>query len=420
MIGPKAAVLLAASALAVLAPVASAANKPAPAAQAQAGQISGLWDGIVTVDGTAIPFPLQLSQTKAGVRGVFFDGERPINPSTRGSFQGGRLQLAFDAYATKLDARLQGGVLRGTYASPTLTYPIEARPHRAVTYGKGPAIAGDWLIASPNSKNEKAWRLIVQQKGDRAYATILRVDGDTGTLSGGFRDGRYILSRYAGERPGLLEIRPQADGSLGINLIDDDFGKQTLKAHRPNVAAKQGVEGPADPARFTTVRDQNEPFRFSAKDFAGKTVTNASPQFRGKVVLVNVMGSWCPNCHDEAPFMEALYKKYHSRGLEIVALDFEKPDQLPNPWRIKAFVKKYGLSYTVLLAGDRANVLKALPQTVNLKAWPTTFFLGRDGKVKIVHVGFTSPGSGAHDAELKAEITREVEGLLGAPAKGRL
>jgi peroxiredoxin len=118
--------------------------------------------------------------------------------------------------------------------------------------------------------------------------------------------------------------------------------------------------------------------------------------------------------------MEALYKKYHSRGLEIVALDFEKPDQLPNPWRIKAFIKKYGLTYTVLLAGDRKDVHEALPQAVNLKAWPTTFFVGRDGKVKIVHVGFTSPGSGAHDAKLKAEITREVEGLLGAPAKGRL
>ena len=415
MPGLKAAALLAAGALSIFGPAASAGSAPVPpAAQAQAVKLSGLWDAAVNVEGTLIPFKLQLAQDGSGVRGVFFDGDRPINPSNRGSFQAGRLQLAFDSYATKLDARMQNGVLRGTYASPTLTYAIEARPARPVVYGKGPGIAGDWLIANPNSTSEKAWRLIVQQKADRTYATILRVDGDTGTLSGGFQNGFYRLSRYAGERPGLLEMRPQKDGSLDIRLVDDDFGKQTLKAYRPDVAAKRGVALPADPARFTSVRDKNEPFRFAAKDFAGKTVTNADPRFRGKVVLVNIMGSWCPNCHDEAPFMEALYRKYRAQGLEIVALDFEKPDQLPNPWRIKAFVKKYALSYTVLLAGDRANVLKALPQTVNLKAWPTTFFLGRDGKVKIVHVGFTSPGSGAHDTKLKAEITREVEQLLAA------
>ena len=415
MIGLKpAAALLAATAIA--APFALAANGPARAvqiqSQSQSAGLTGLWDATVNVEGTLIPFKLQLAQDGSGVRGVFFDGERPINPSNRGSFQAGRLQLAFDSYATRLDARLQNGALRGTYASPTLTYAIEARPARPVVYGKGPGIAGDWLIANPNSKSEKAWRLIVQQKADRTYATILRVDGDTGTLSGGFQNGLYRLSRYAGERPGLLEMSPQKDGSLDIRLVDDDFGKQMLKAYRPDMAAKRGVALPADPARFTGVKDKNEPFRFAAKDFAGKTVTNADPRFKDKVVLVNIMGSWCPNCHDEAPFMEALYKKYHSKGLEIVALDFEKPDQLPNPWRIKAFIKKYGLTYTVLLAGDRANVLKVLPQTVNLKAWPTTFFLGRDGKVKIVHVGFTSPGSGAHDTKLKADITREVEGLL--------
>ena len=66
---------------------------------------------------------------------------------------------------------------------------------------------------------------------------------------------------------------------------------------------------------------------------------------------MNISGSWCPNCHDEAPFLAALYKKYRAKGLEIVTLSFEEADQLANPTRLRAFIETYGLEYTVLLAG---------------------------------------------------------------------
>jgi hypothetical protein len=74
------------------------------------------------------------------------------------------------------------------------------------------------------------------------------------------------------------------------------------------------------------------------------------------------------------------------------------------------------VTYPVLLAGEPRELAAKIPQAVNLNAWPTTFFLGRDGRVKSVHVGFTSAASGARDAELKAEITAEIERLLAEPA----
>ena len=70
------------------------------------------------------------------------------------------------------------------------------------------------------------------------------------------------------------------------------------------------------------------------------------------MVLVNITGSWCPNCHDEAPFLAELYRKYRSQGLEVVALSFEEGDQLTNPTRLRAFMKEYGIDYTVLLGGS--------------------------------------------------------------------
>jgi thiol-disulfide isomerase/thioredoxin len=128
--------------------------------------------------------------------------------------------------------------------------------------------------------------------------------------------------------------------------------------------------------------------------------------------VVDIMGRWCPNCHDEAPFLQALYARHHHEGLEVVALDFEQPDQLARPDRLRAFIQRYGLTYTVLLAGQPKEAPAKLPQTVNLNAWPTTFFLGRDGRVKAVHVGFTSPASGQRDVETKAAFEHEVTTLL--------
>jgi thiol-disulfide isomerase/thioredoxin len=91
------------------------------------------------------------------------------------------------------------------------------------------------------------------------------------------------------------------------------------------------------------------------------------------VVLINITGSWCPNCHDEAPFLAELDRKYRAQGLEIVALSFEEAEQLPNPRRLRAFIKKYGLDYTVLLAGETGEAKDKLTQAVNWNAWPTTF-----------------------------------------------
>jgi thiol-disulfide isomerase/thioredoxin len=375
---------------------------------------SGLWDGAIMVEGSPIPFQFRVSEDGGGVQAVFFDGDRPINPSSKGSYQDDKLHLEFDTYATTLDATRQGGAFKGTYRSARWSFPIEVKPHKASANPAaepGPAIAGDWIVESGGSAHENGWRLTIRQQGPKAYATILRIDGDTGTLSGTWRDGAWRLSHFAGERPVSADITPQANGTLKVALNDDDFGKYDLVARTPAAAEAAGV-APADPTRFTTVRDKNEVFRFAGKDLSGKTVTNEDPRFKGKVVLVNLTGSWCPNCHDEAPFLAGLYEKYRAQGLEIVGLDFEHADQIGNPWRLKAFLKKYGLTYTVLLVGQPSEVQEKLPQAVNLKAWPTSFFLGRDGKVRRVHVGFTSPGNASHDAALKAEITREIEALL--------
>jgi thiol-disulfide isomerase/thioredoxin len=385
----------------------------APAAIA-AESLAGSWDATVKVNGLEIPFRFEVTGDGTGVQGSFFNGAERLR-STSGVLENNKLVLNWDYYAAKLEANFRDGILAGEYirsgSSGRTIYPFQAkRLTEAPPVKSGvPQIAGIWLIPiTKSSKGELAWQFIVSQTGAQVSAAILRVDGDTGALTGSYRDGKFILSHFSGVRPSLLEVTPLKDGSLEIL----QNGKDRLAALRPEDARAKGLPQPTDPNKHTVVKDPGERFQWSAPDLKGNLVTDADPRFRGKVVLVNIAGSWCPNCHDETPFLVELYRKYHADGLEIVALSFEEPEQLKDPTRLRAFIKRYGIEYTVLLAGAPDEAKDKLTQAVNWNAWPTTFFLGRDGRVRKVHAGFPSSASGNLHSQAKAEFTAEVEHLL--------
>ena len=142
-------------------------------------------------------------------------------------------------------------------------------------------------------------------------------------------------------------------------------------------------------------------------------VSNNDAAFRGKVVILAIGGSWCPNCHDEAPFLSELYGAYHARGLEIVGLMFENdPDPNVSRPRVQSFIKRYGVRYPMLIPGTPQMINEKLPQLINFGAYPTTIYLGRDGRVRSVHAGFASPATGAEHGRLKQELRELAEKLL--------
>jgi thiol-disulfide isomerase/thioredoxin len=385
---------------------------------AGAQSVNGLWDATVLVNSGAleIPFRFELSGSGSNVKGSFFNGDDKTT-STSGSFENGALSLSFDELGTKLEATLKDGRLEGQYSRGTrgAPYPFEAKRFTPVTVGEAniPSIAGLWNVqVGKSSKGEAAWQLIVRQAGAEVSAAILRIDGDTGALTGSYRNGKFALSHFSGARPMRLELTPGADGTLAVVQNKDN----PLMALRAEQADAKGLPKPSDPTRFTSVKDPTEPFRFSFPDLDGKMVSNTDARFQGKVVIVTIGGSWCPNCHDEAPFLVELYKKYKKQGLEIVEFSFEEEAQLKNPVRVRAFNKRYGIEYTVLIPGEPKELNDKVPQGVNLNSFPTTFFLGRDGRVRSAHAGFAGKASGKFHTELKEEVTALIERLLAEKA----
>jgi thiol-disulfide isomerase/thioredoxin len=389
------------------------------ASVASAQSVAGRWDASVTVDGVAVPFRLDVSGEGKSLTGTLYNGDQK-ETTTDAVVENGNVVLNFEHYLTKIVATPKGGQLEGKVEGRFErekyigTYPFQAKRYSptAASSASAPSISGNWEIPYESPKGEKAWRLIVKQSGPEVSASILRVDGDTGALTGTYDGDKFVLSHFDGSRPLVVDLTPQKDGTLAIKLNGSYVPKDNLIAYRTKVARAKGLPEPADYTTHTTVRNPNEPFAFSFPDVNGKLVSNTDPQFKNKVVLAIVTGTWCPNCHDEAQYLVQLYSKYHDKGLEIVALDFEEPEQLDALKRERAFVKQYGVQYTYLIAGAPSDMWEKVPHAVNLNTWPATLFIGRDGLVKNIHAGYAAPASGEFHHQLEAEFTSNIERLL--------
>jgi thiol-disulfide isomerase/thioredoxin len=388
-----------------------------PPSAFSASTIAGLWDAKIVANQLEIPFRFEIAQNGNQVQGFFFEGDRKIGSSS-GSFSGGHLILEYDILETTLEVTFLDDQFAGTYRFNRSGNALLIRAHRftpaSADTAAAPQISGSWDMRRvpqevKTASDNQTWNLFLRQSGAEVSGSILRVDGDTGFLVGRWQSGRLVLSHFAGQGPLLFEAKLNADGTLAIAL---NRGGNYIAVRKSEARAK-GVPDPPDPTRYTSVKDPTVPFRFSFPGLDGKIVSNTDPQFKGKVVILAIGGSWCPNCQDEAPFLVDLYKEFHSQGLEIVGLMFEADADpaLARP-RVQTFIRRFGIPYPMLLAGTPDDIGQKIPQLVNFGAYPTSIFLGRDGRVRSVHAGFASQATGQEYVRLKGEVRGLVQRLL--------
>ncbi len=131
--------------------------------------------------------------------------------------------------------------------------------------------------------------------------------------------------------------------------------------------------------------------QFSLPDLDGNIIDQDHPDFRDKVLMVNLWGTWCPPCRAELPHLIRLKKMYGERGFEIIAIEFPVLVNDSEDERRKAlarFAEEVGINYTVLLGGHADDLTADLPNLVNTNNFPTNIFIGRNGKVHSIRTGF--------------------------------
>jgi thiol-disulfide isomerase/thioredoxin len=149
----------------------------------------------------------------------------------------------------------------------------------------------------------------------------------------------------------------------------------------------------------------------------GHLVSITDKVYQGKVVVIQILGSWCPNCMDETKFLSEFYQKDHAKGVEIIGLAYERTTDFASSQKaLQAFKKRFDIQYPILITGvtvsDSLRTEKTLPQLKKIDAFPTTIFIDKKGNIREVYSGFNGPATGEHYAESKKEFNETIDKLL--------
>jgi thiol-disulfide isomerase/thioredoxin len=381
---------------------------------------TGIWRGTVknpSGELVAITYEIKREGEKLSAE-LINDTERLAASNV--SLTGDVLKVRYDFYDGTLEARIAGDEMTGAFvrqwAKKTLSRELKARrnaPAPAESTNKSD-LTGDWLLKVGTGDAQKLWRAAFQTKANQATGTIIPVSGDWGQMSGVWAGDELTLNRFDGINSRVIRLKAQPDGTLSGEL---DLGlfdpKRPVIAERISEQNKALVATLPDPKNYTRMKNPNEPFRFSFADLEGKTVAWDDPRFKNKVVVISITGSWCPNCHEETPYLQTLYQKYKDQGLEVLALAFEYTGEAARDTElVKIFAKRHSVTYPMLWAGATDEANQKLAQLENFGAYPTTLYIGRDGLVKHVHAGFEGRATGERFTRLKAEIESYIQELL--------
>lgn len=162
----------------------------------------------------------------------------------------------------------------------------------------------------------------------------------------------------------------------------------------------------------TTVQDDR--LAFGLPDLDGNLVSFPDERFKGKVVLVDLWGAWCPPCRSQIPILVELQEKYKDQGLVVIGIDFEMlvpDDEAEQRAGVKAFAEGMGINYLVLVGGATWDVETVLPAIRGFGGFPTSIFIGRDGLVKEVKVGFIEGQASWYDKTIAKLLASEPSGV---------
>ena len=313
------------------------------------------------------------------------------------------------------DGSLKGIWIKGT-ATKTQHWPFKAIPGKnrfAITQGSAKNnISGRWsvTITRANGTTRQAVAEFVQ-KGNYLTGTFLTPTGDYRYLQGVVTGDSLLLSTFDGAHAytfsaKIIDANKIAEGFFGSGI----GGKETWIAERNNIAMLPGGNNPQ-------LKEGYSKLDFVFSDIDGNKVSISDERFKNKVVIVQIMGSWCPNCLDETKFLSDYYDKNRSRGIEIVSLAYEYSTDFQRSQKsLRKFQQLFNVKYPMLITGvsvtDSLRTEKTLPQVTPIKAFPTSIFLDRKGNVQDIHSSFYGPGSGQHYEKFKKEFYATVDELL--------
>ncbi len=396
----------------------------------------GPWRGALAAQGQEIPFLFEV-KTEAGKPVVYLinqglNGEERLRCDDIKS-AGDSTTIRMHAFDAALVLRADGaGKLKGiwvkydaknSYRVPlTATVGAQERFATAKSAEKTGSFGGTWraTFSDASGQSYPATGVFAQQ-GDQLTGTFLTTTGDYRYLSGRVDGQDLRLSTFDGSHAFLFKAhngppepiditKEYAPNTLFGEYYSGKLGHETWTAV-PDPKAKLPN---ADTLTYLKKGQSRLDFKFP-NVIEGGSIAPTDAKYRGKVVVLQILGSWCPNCMDETNFLAPWYDKNKARGVEIIGLGYERrPEFAVSAPKLRAMRERFGMHYDVAFAGvsNTDSVARSLPQLAKFLAFPTTIFLDKKGNVRKIHTGYSGPGTGTYYQQEIDGFNQEIDKLL--------
>ncbi len=380
----------------------------------------GFWRAEITTHGGLLPFQFEIN---TGTKSELWD-IKLINGSEKSSLGESYLRkdslvIPFDLYDSELVLDLSKNTeMKGFFVKKkngTTLYKLSVTAKAGLTdrfLNLNPAtvnVSGKWMADFfSDATNHSPGVGVFEQTGNSVTGTVLRTSGDYRFLQGNVSGDSLMLSYFDGS--GLYLIKANITGSKLSGKFTSGLNSErnVLATLDPNAALP-------DLKKLSFLKPGYDRIDFKLPTTSGELVSLQDERFKNKVVVIELMGSWCPNCLDESRYLSPFYKKYKDKGVEVIGLAFENSADIAiaGP-KITNFQKKIGITYPLLFAGtaEDKTIAHVLPMLSKMNGYPTTFIIDKKGIVREIHTGFSGPGTGKYYVDWISDFEQTIQSLL--------
>lgn len=323
------------------------------------------------------------------------------------------------SFFTKInkDGSLHGKWVKGTSRDPQ-EFKIVAIPNQPFRFKAKQGIAkinvtGKWAVTLSNPKTGKVLKAVAvfRQTKNKLTGSFLTPSGDDRFLEGIVTGDSLHLSTFDGSHAYYYRAKIDDGSNISGEYISGFAGFQKWTAVKDDNVALPEQDAP------TSLKPGETGLNFAFKDLNDKLISIKDDRFKNKVIIIQIMGSWCPNCMDETKFLSEFYNKNKQRGIEIIALAYEYSTDLDRTKAsLRKFQQRFSVQYPMLITGavtsDEQRTEKTLPQLTPIRSFPTTIFIDKKGNVRKIHSVFYGPGTGTYYDEYVKDFNETVNELV--------
>lgn len=378
----------------------------------------GIWRATIEIQGREVPFNFDVEKTSSTDVNIYLKNAEERLLLDEIVIKDDSIDILLHVFDANIKARINGDTLQGLFIKNHVKdyrVPFQAVHGQSYRFAKStnqldmPDFNGKYEVKFVHEADTTPAIAIFNQQGDSVIGTFLTPTGDYRYLQGNVVNGTLQLSTFDGNHAYLFTAAKQLDGTLSGKYYSGKTWMESWTARKNDQATLPDAE------KLTYLKEGYDHITFSFPDVNGNKISLTDAKYKNKVVILQLLGTWCPNCMDETRFLVPWYNENNNRGVEIIGLAYEYKDDFTYASnRVKKMVDKLNVPYDLVIAGtsDKEKASQTLPMLNKVVAFPTTIFIGKDGKVKKIHTGFSGPGTGIYYEQFQQHFNEIVNELL--------